>query len=88
MGKDIYGLQFHLEVTARMIERWVYERGKDSALAPYILPDKILEGIHIYAPTLNFYAAKFLSEFLRRTAKSKGADNKSSGRLHEVGGRM
>ena len=88
VGKNIYGLQFHLEVTARMIERWVYERGKDSALAPYILPDKILEGIPIYVPTLNFYAEKFLSEFIRRTTKSKGADNKCSGRLHEVGGRM
>jgi hypothetical protein len=57
-----------------MIERWVYECGKDSALAPYILPDKILEGIQIYAPTLNFYAEKFLSEFIRRTTKSKRSD--------------
>ena len=88
VGKNVYGLQFHLEVTARMIERWVYERAKDSALAPYILPDKILEGIQFYAPTLNFYAEKFLSEFIRRTTKSKEGDNKSSGRLHEVGGRM
>jgi GMP synthase-like glutamine amidotransferase len=88
LGKNIYGLQFHLEVTARTIERWVHERGKDLALAPYILPDKILEGIRIYAPTLNFYAEKFLSEFIRRTTKSKGSDHKSCGRLHEVGGRM
>jgi GMP synthase (glutamine-hydrolysing) len=88
VGKSIYGLQFHLEVTARMIERWVYERGKDSAWAPYILPDKILEGIQIYAPTLNFYAEKFFSEFIRRATKSKRGDNKSPERLHEVSGRM
>jgi hypothetical protein len=86
VGKNIYGLQFHLEMTAPMIERWVHERSKDSALAPYILPDKILEGIHVYAPTLNFYAEKFFSEFLRRATKSERAGSRGFGRLQPAAG--
>jgi GMP synthase (glutamine-hydrolysing) len=30
LGTTIYGLQFHIEVTHRMIERWLYERSKIS----------------------------------------------------------
>jgi len=71
VGKTIYGLQFHLEVTPRMIERWIDERSKDLALAPYVLPDKILADTQNYAPTLKYYAERFLSEFLRRVARSR-----------------
>jgi len=71
VGKTIYGLQFHLEVTPRMIERWIDERSKDLALAPYVLPDKILADTQSYAPTLKYYAERFLSEFLRRVARSR-----------------
>jgi GMP synthase-like glutamine amidotransferase len=72
VGKMIYGLQFHLEVTRRMIERWIDERSKDLALAPYVLPDKILADSNNYAATLNYYAERFLSEFLRRSWRSRG----------------
>jgi len=71
VGKTIYGLQFHLEVTPRMIERWIDERSKDLALAPYVLPDKILADTQSYAPTLKYYAERFLSEFVRRVARSR-----------------
>lgn len=71
IGKMIYGLQFHLEVTPRMIERWIDERSKDLALAPYVLPDKILADSNNYAPTLKYYAERFLSEFLRRSYRSQ-----------------
>ena len=42
IGKTIYGLQFHLEVTPRMIERWIDERSKDLALAPMCCQTKLL----------------------------------------------
>ncbi len=77
VGKKIYGLQFHLEVTPRMIERWIDERSKDLALAPYVLPDKILADTRSYAPTLKYYAERFLSEFIRRLSRSR--DHKSDG---------
>jgi GMP synthase-like glutamine amidotransferase len=71
VGKTVYGLQFHLEVTPRMIERWIDERSKDLALAPYVLPDKILADTHSYGPTLKYYAERFLSEFIRRVSRSR-----------------
>jgi GMP synthase-like glutamine amidotransferase len=70
VGKSIYGLQFHLEVTPRMIERWLEERSKDLALAPYVQPDKILADTQSYAPTLRYYGERFLAEFVRRVARS------------------
>jgi len=71
VGKSIYGLQFHLEVTPRMIERWLDERSKDIALAPYVFPDKILADTQHYAPTLKYYAERFLTEFVRRIARPR-----------------
>lgn len=78
LRKNIYGLQFHLEVTPRMIECWIDERSKDLAQAPYILPDKIRADTQSYAPTLKYYGERFLSEFIRRAtgSKSKREDNK------------
>ena len=70
LGKSIYALQFHLEVTPHMIQRWIDERSKDLALAPYVLPDKILADTQSYAPTLKYYGERFLSEFVRRVARS------------------
>src|SRR5438552_14003031 len=71
LGRNIYGLQFHLEVTPRMVARWVDERSKDLAQALYILPDKILADTQSYAPALKYYGERFLSEFIRRVARSK-----------------
>lgn len=71
IGKTIYGLQFHLEVTPRMIERWIDERSKDLARAPYIMPDKIRADTQSYSPTLKYYGERFLAEFVRRAIRSK-----------------
>jgi len=71
VGKSIYGLQCHLEATPSMIERWINQRSKDLALAPYILPDKILADTQNYAPTLKYYGERFLSEFLRRATRAR-----------------
>jgi GMP synthase (glutamine-hydrolysing) len=75
LGRIIYGLQFHLEVTPRMIERWIGERSKELASAPYILPEKILVDTQSYATTSKYYGERFLSEFIRRInrGKSRGA---------------
>jgi len=54
-----------------MIERWIDQRSKDLALAAYVLPDKILADTPRYAPTLKYYAERFLSEFLRRVSRLK-----------------
>jgi GMP synthase (glutamine-hydrolysing) len=73
VGKTIYGLQFHLGVTPRMIERWIDERSKDLAQAPYVMPDKIRADTQSYAPTLKYYGERFLTEFVRRAVRSKAA---------------
>ncbi|HTN71414.1 MAG TPA: gamma-glutamyl-gamma-aminobutyrate hydrolase family protein [Methylomirabilota bacterium] len=78
LGKNIYGLQFHLEVTPRMIARWIDERSKDLAQAPYVLPDKILADTQNYAPTLKYYGERFLSEFVRRMARPKSRKDNGS----------
>ncbi len=70
LGKNIYGLQFHLEVTPQMIERWIDERSKDLAQAPYVSPEKIRSDTRNYAPTLRYYGERFLSEFVRRSSRS------------------
>jgi GMP synthase (glutamine-hydrolysing) len=80
VGKNIYALQFHLEVTPPMIARWIDERSKDLALAPYILPDKILADTQNYAPILKYYGERFLSEFLRRASRTQ---NRKDNRSHE-----
>ena len=68
LGKNVYGLQFHLEVTPRMIERWIDERSKDLAQAPYVSVEKIRSDTQSYAPSLKYYGERFLSEFVRRSA--------------------
>ena len=77
VGKNVYALQFHLEVTPPMIARWIDERSKDLAQAPYILPDKILADTQNYAPILKYYGERFLSEFIRRAARTQ--NQKASG---------
>src|SRR5258706_7129040 len=71
VGKSIYGLQFHLEVTPTMIERWIDERSKDLPFVPYVLPEKILANTHNYASTLKYYGERFLTEFVRRVARAR-----------------
>ena len=70
VGKNVYALQFHLEVTPPMIARWIDERSKDLAQAPYIMPDKILADTQNYAPILKYYGERFLSEFVRRATRT------------------
>jgi GMP synthase (glutamine-hydrolysing) len=77
VGKNVYGLQFHLEVTPPMIERWMDEHSKDLAQVPYITPDKIRADTQIYAPRLKYYGERFLAEFLRRASSVKRRNDDS-----------
>jgi GMP synthase (glutamine-hydrolysing) len=82
LGKNIYALQFHLEVTPRMIERWIDVRSKDLAQAPYVSPEKIRTDTQSYAATLKYYGERFLTEFVRRAiriekGKSEGSHAKA-----------
>lgn len=71
IGKNVYGLQFHLGVTPAMIERWIDEHSKDLAQVPYVSSDKIRADTQTYGPPLRYYGHRFLSEFLRRVAGPK-----------------
>jgi GMP synthase (glutamine-hydrolysing) len=71
IGKDIYGLQFHLEVTPAMIDRCMDEHWKELAQVPYISPDKIRADTRSYSQTLRYYGERFFSEFIRRISTPK-----------------
>lgn len=72
IGRNVYGLQFHLEVTPAMIERWLDRYWKEVAQTPYISPDKIRADSRSYSQTLKYYGERFFSEFLRRVSSPKG----------------
>lgn len=72
IGRSVYGLQFHLEVTAVMINQWIDQHARDLAQIPYISPDKILADTNTYLPTLKYYGERFFSEFIRRVSAPKG----------------
>lgn len=72
IGRSCYGLQFHLEMTPAMIDRWVDEHWKELAGIPYVSPDKIRADTRSYSRELNYYGARFFSEFVRRLSTSKG----------------
>lgn len=71
LGKLTYGLQFHLEVTPNMIERWIGVRSKDLARTPYVSAEKIKADTRIYSHTVKYYGERFLAEFLRRVDRAK-----------------
>lgn len=71
MGRNVYGLQFHLEITPTMVERWLDEQSKELAQIPYISPDKIRADTNTYSPTLKDYGKRFFSEFIRRVSVPK-----------------
>ena len=71
IGKTVYGLQFHLEVTPVMIEQWMDQHWKELAQAPYISPEKIRADTRSYSQELKYFGERFLSEFVRRLVVSK-----------------
>ena len=71
IGKTVYGLQFHLEVTPVMIEGWMDQRWKELAQTPYISPDKIRADTRSYSQELKYFGERFFSGFVRRVLISK-----------------
>ena len=71
LGKHIYGLQFHLEVTPQMIDCWLDAHAKELARIPYVSPDKVRADTHSYSSTLRYYGERILSEFIRRSTRFK-----------------
>ena len=71
IGKNVYGLQFHLEVTPKMIEQWLECHWKALAQSPYISPEKIRADTRSYAQESRYYGERFLGEYIRRLLISK-----------------
>ncbi len=71
IGKNVYGLQFHLEATPKMIEQWMERHWKELAQSPYISPEKIRADTRSYAQESRYCGERFLAEFIRRLVVSK-----------------
>ena len=78
MGRNVYGLQFHLEVTPAMIDLWIDQHSKELARFPYISPDKIRADTRSYSQDLKHYGERFFSGFVRRFSVSKGRREEGS----------
>ena len=67
VGRGVYGLQFHGEVTSVMIERWMddYWNWNEPAQNPYICPDNIRFETHFDSQALNYYGVTVFSKFIR-----------------------
>lgn len=71
IGKNVYGLQFHLEATPKMIEQWMERHWKELAQSPYVSPEKIRADTRSYAQESRYCGERFLGEFVRRLLVSK-----------------
>ncbi|MBI5238171.1 MAG: gamma-glutamyl-gamma-aminobutyrate hydrolase family protein [Deltaproteobacteria bacterium] len=68
VGKRAYGLQFHLEVTDKMIKDWVCVNAPElKAVKKYIDPERIIKETAVYMPALHKYCETFVLRFLRLT---------------------
>lgn len=66
-GKNIYGLQFHLDATPEMIDHRLDAHAKELAKIPYVSPDKVRADTRSYSSALRYYGERLLSEFIRRS---------------------
>jgi GMP synthase (glutamine-hydrolysing) len=64
-GDSAYGLQFHLEMTAAMIEEWLSEavNSRELASLSYIDPDEIRRQTPEYLPQMQAIGAKLFGRF-------------------------
>ncbi|MBX7148672.1 type 1 glutamine amidotransferase [bacterium] len=65
LGKNIYGLQFHVEVSAAMVAEWLDENGNKEELSclPQIDSKNILSNIPTYIGRLNFLCQALAKSF-------------------------
>lgn len=59
VGKKVYGIQFHIEVTAKMVKKWIRESQLSSDSK-----QKILEQLSSSVRQLQLYCRKFVSLFV------------------------
>ncbi len=65
IGSNVYGLQFHLEVTGDMVRKWItVNRGELESVKDYIDPEAILVETPHALPTLNSFGEIFFQRFL------------------------
>ena len=66
VGKRAYGLQFHLEVTDKMIKDWIRINDDElKAVSKYIDPERIIKETALHMPALHKYCETLISRFLR-----------------------
>jgi len=73
-GDNVYGLQFHLEVDERMVERWLrvpVNKKEIEELNGKIIPDRIREETHVYVSRLKELSDKAFAEFIKLFGFSK-----------------
>lgn len=63
VGSSIYGLQFHLEVTQKMINRWISEYKEELSTLDYINAGRIISDTPAYIDNLNRCAELFFDKF-------------------------
>ena len=63
VGSSIYGLQFHLEVTQEMINRWISEYEEELSTLDYINAGRIISDTPVYIDNLNRCAELFFDKF-------------------------
>ncbi|MBI5887563.1 MAG: gamma-glutamyl-gamma-aminobutyrate hydrolase family protein [Deltaproteobacteria bacterium] len=69
VGRNAYGLQFHLEVTEKMIGEWIeVNAGELKSLKGFIDPDEILKETPKRIDALKRHGAAVISRFLRAVA--------------------
>ena len=80
LGRNVYGLQFHLEVTPAMVEEWIQREKTEFAKLRYILPDKIRADTRSYAGALRRLGERFISDFVQRTLGPKRGEKIGPGK--------
>ena len=65
VGKNAYGLQFHLEVTEKMAREWIDVNDKELlSVKSYIDPKQILKDMSAYIETVHRYGEVVFNRFL------------------------
>lgn len=63
VGDNVYGLQFHLEVTEKIINSWIAEYQDELATLNYIDYERIINDTPEYVEDLSRYAESFYEKF-------------------------
>jgi GMP synthase (glutamine-hydrolysing) len=70
-GRWVYGLQFHVEVTADMVAQWVREYADELASLDHVKPDLLVELATRHAPALASPAEVLAERFVALTLQAQ-----------------